>query len=177
MIRSQINQMPPFFDRYINLVDDVELVDGLQKSLQTFIEYDFSLLGRLGNHVYSADKWTVKDILLHIIDNERIQSYRALRFARNDKTVLHGYDEELLAANGCASSRTIQDLKNEFLSVRLSTITLFKSMTDEALQRKGMAFEVEISPLSLGFVIIGHQVHHFNVIKEMYLPLLATFNN
>lgn len=168
--------MPAFFDRYIGLVDDIELVEALQKSLQEFVEYDFSLLGRLGAHVYEDGKWTAKDILLHIIDNERIQAYRALRFARNDKTILPGYDEQVLALHSEANKRTIQDLKNEFIAVRLSTITLFKGFSEEALQRVGTAFEVEITPLALGYVIVGHQIHHFNVLKERYLPLLQTLN-
>jgi hypothetical protein len=175
MTRAQIHPMPSFFDRYIQLVEpEVELIEGLQKSLQSFIEYDFSLLGRLGDKVYAPDKWTVKDILLHIIDNERIMAYRALRFARNDKTVLPGYDEQVLAKYGNANTRLIQDLKREFVSVRLSSITLFKSMNEEALMRLGKAFQVDISPLALGFVLIGHQMHHFKVIEEKYLPLLTS---
>lgn len=176
MLRSQIYPMPPFFDRYIPLADDIDLVEALQKSLQEFVEYDFSLLGRLGTNVYEEGKWTVKEILLHVIDNERIQAYRALRFARNDATVLPGYDEQLLVSNSDANNRTIQDLKNEFIAVRLSTITLFKSFSDEALQRIGTAFQVQITPLALGFVIVGHQIHHFNVLNERYLPLLKTLN-
>ena len=168
--------MPPFFDRYIPLADDIELVEALQKSLQDFVEYDFSLLGRLGNNVYKEGKWTVKEILLHIIDNERIQAYRALRFARNDATVLPGYDEQVLALNSEANKRTIQDLKNEFIAVRLGNISLFKSFSDEALQRIGTAYQVQITPLALGFVIVGHQIHHFNVMNERYLPLVKTLN-
>lgn len=172
MTRSQIHPMPQFFDRYILLVEDIDLVQGLVLSLEDFQTYDFCLLEDLGDRVYAPGKWTIKDILQHLIDNERVQSYRAMRFARNDKTVMPGYDQDLFANNTTANERTLEDVKTEFIAVRNSSIALFKSMNEQMLQRSGVAYQVEISPLALGFQIIGHQIHHFNVITERYLPLL-----
>lgn len=165
--------MPQFFDRYILLVEDIDVIEGLQKTAQLFhTEAIKQAMLKLGDQVYAPSKWTAKDILQHLIDNERIMSYRAMRFARNDKTALPGYDEELFGANTTANSRTIEDLLEEFLLVRKSTIALFKSFSDEMLHREGISFNQRISPLALGFVLIGHPIHHLNVLKERYFPLI-----
>ncbi|KAA6441209.1 DinB family protein [Dyadobacter flavalbus] len=172
MKRSAINPMPVFFDRYINRVEDMDLFEAFEKYTPDQVYSDKQKLAALGDRVYAEDKWTVKDILQHVIDNERIMAYRALRFSRNDKTELPGYDEAVLGANTIAALRSIDDLMEEFNDVRKSTITLFRNMNDTMLLNSGRANKTEISPLALGFVIIGHPVHHMNVISERYFPLL-----
>ncbi|SEJ72189.1 DinB superfamily protein [Dyadobacter sp. SG02] len=172
MKRSEIVPMPPFFDRYINLIDDIDLFDGFTKYTPDHVFAETEKLVALGDRAYAEGKWTVKDILQHVIDNERIMAYRALRFSRNDKTQLPGYDEAILAANTVASHRTIDDLMDEFRELRRSTITLFKNMDKTMLTRVGNANQTEITPLALGFVILGHPVHHMNVVRDRYFPLL-----
>lgn len=172
MKKSQIAKMPEFFDRYIHLVEDIELIDALEKydAMEKLI--DAETLHRLGDKRYAPGKWTVKDIVQHVTDNERIQSYRALRFARNDKTPLPGYEENLFAGNARAGERSLDDLLEEFRAVRRSGILLFKGFSDEMLNREGTCYNISISVLALGFVLAGHQIHHINIIKERYLPLL-----
>ena len=172
MKRSEIVPMPPFFDRYINLVEDVDLFEGFTKYTPESVFAETEKLIALGDRVYAEGKWTVKDILQHVIDNERIMAYRALRFSRNDKTQLPGYDEAILAANTVAGHRTVDDLMEEFSELRRSTITLFKNMDKTMLTRMGNANQTEISPLALGFVILGHPIHHMNVIRDRYFPLI-----
>lgn len=172
MNKSQINPMPQFFERYIHPVKEHNLIIALEQSLEEFVDYDFSLLEELGERTYQDQKWTVKEIIQHIIDNERIQAYRALRIARHDTTVLPGYDEEYLAKYSWANRRSIESLKEEFALVRRTSIALFKSLEAEALLQKGTCYKVEITPLALGFVLVGHQQHHFRVIEERYIPLL-----
>lgn len=173
MKRSDIQHIPQFFDRYILLAEDIDVVEGLEQTANLYHQEDIKqTLLSLGDQVYAPGKWTVKDIMQHLIDNERIMSYRAMRFARNDKTTLPGYDEELFGANTTANSRTIEDLLDEFLLVRQSTIALFKSFSGEMLHREGISFNQRISPLALGFVLIGHPIHHLNVLKERYFPLV-----
>lgn len=172
MKRSEIVPMPQFFDRYINLVEDVDLFEGFAKYTPEHVFAETEKLIALGDRVYAEGKWTVKDILQHVIDNERIMSYRALRFSRNDKAQLPGYDEEILAANTIANNRTIDDLMEEFAELRRSTITLFKNMDKTMLTRIGNANHTEISALALGFVILGHPLHHMNVVRDRYFPLL-----
>jgi hypothetical protein len=172
MRRSDINPMPQFFDRYINLVDDIDIFEAFEKYAPAKVYDDISKLAAINDKIYAPGKWTVKDILQHVIDNERIMAYRALRFSRNDDTVLAGYEEELFAANTVASQRTVADLMEEFELVRKSTILLFKNMDDAMILRSGVAYKSQISALALGYVVIGHAVHHMNVIRDRYYSLL-----
>lgn len=176
MNRSLINPMPQFFDRYIKLVEDINVVEALEKYRSPFSLLNEPTLRSLADKRYAPEKWTIKDILQHLVDNERVQSYRAMRFARNDNSSLPGYDENLFADNANAAGRTMDELLEEFSVVRKSTILLYKSFTEEMMMRSGICFNVDISVLALGFQIAGHQIHHFNVIRERYLHLSETSN-
>ncbi len=173
MIKSEIPVMPQFFDRYINLADNTFLLDALTQAATFENLIPAKTLEALGDLRYAPGKWTVKDILQHVIDTERIMSYRALRFARNDQTALPGYDEEFFAKFTNATRRSIADLYAEYAMVRQSTIALFTSFDEEMLLRNGVCFNQTISVLALGFVLVGHATHHANIIRERYLPLLA----
>ena len=168
MKRSELKFLPKFFDRYILLVDETaELIGEFEATSDDFEIVKEKLL-KLKDYRYQPDKWTPKDILQHVIDNERIQCYRALAFARGDQYVLPGYDENLYANNTNANDRTIEDLLKEFKVVRNSSIILFKNFRDDQLHHKGICFEVEVTPLALGFKIIGHARHHLKVLEERY---------
>jgi hypothetical protein len=173
MRKSDIHPMPQFFDRYINKVSDIPVVEALEQYPSIESAIDKHVLEALGDNVYAPGKWTIKDIVQHITDNERVQAYRAMRISRNDQTVLPGYDENLFADNTNAANISLDDLLEEFAITRQSNIMLFKSFTDEMLQRTGTCYTVSISPLALGFVLAGHQLHHINIINERYLPLLG----
>lgn len=164
--------MPAFFDRYINIVDDIDLITALESCDKIERLLDKQMLLDLEEAVYAPGKWTIKDILQHIIDNERIQAYRALRFARNDKSQLPGYDETLFADNTNVAAATVENLLEEFTVTRKSNIMLFSGFSRQMLQRTGVCFNVTVPVLALGFVLVGHQLHHINIIKERYLPLL-----
>jgi hypothetical protein len=172
MKKSDIQEMPPFFDRYIHQVEEQDLFESFQKSLQVLENINIGKLQGIGHKVYAPGKWTVHDILQHIIDNERIQTYRALRFARKDSTELPGYEENDFAANAMASYRNIEDIMDELRVLRTSTIQLFRSFSPSAMQSSGICFHIKISVLALGFMIVGHQVHHLKVIREKYEPLI-----
>lgn len=164
--------MPDFFDRYINRVEDIELLQAFSNydRLETLIDQE--MLQSLDGKVYAPGKWTVKDIIQHIIDTERIMSYRALRFARNDHTILPGFDEDLFSNNAKASQRPLDELLAEFRITRQSTIALFSSFDDEMLHRTGICFNKTVSVIAIGFILVGHPLHHVNIIRERYLPLL-----
>jgi hypothetical protein len=172
MNRSQVNPIPAFFDRYINLTEDIDIVEALEKYHTVESLLDKKNLEKLGKKVYAEGKWTIKEIVQHMIDNERVQAYRALRIARNDKTPLPGYDENLFAANVQLSKRDLDGLLEEFAIVRRSNIMLFENFNDEVQQRTGLCNNVPISVLALGFVLTGHQIHHANIIRERYFPLI-----
>ncbi len=170
MKKSQIVEMPRFFDTYIKIVEDIDLVEGLEKTLNMF-EREKEQIARVAEKRYAPGKWTPKEIIQHIIDNERVQSYRAMRISRGDKTLLPGYDEELLATNANVSPRTLEELLEEFSTLRRANILMFKNCTEEMLLRSSMCYKVNISALALGFVLIGHQEHHMNVMREKYYHL------
>ncbi len=169
MTKSDIAVLPQFFDRYINLAPDIDLIDALQAgaSLETLLP--LQTLENLGDYRYAPGKWTAKDIVQHLIDTERIMAYRSLRFARNDKTSLPGFEEDNFALHAHASRRNLTDLYDEFTLQRQSTLALFSSFDAEMLQRTGVCYNQTISVLSLGFVLVGHPIHHANIVRERYL--------
>jgi hypothetical protein len=169
MKKSAITVMPEYYDKYIIPVDDINVVEALKKYDASM--FDKSTLARIGASVYEPGKWTVKDIIQHVIDAERVFAYRALRFARNDKTALPGFEENDYAANTNVAKRSLDDLLNEFDTVRRSTIYLYKNFTDEMLLRVGNASGKDITALALGFIMAGHALHHNKIIKERYYPL------
>jgi hypothetical protein len=171
MKKSDITIMPEFFDRYINLVKEDDLMTALRQSRKDLDNIDMGLLNKIGMKVYAPGKWTINEIYQHILDNERIQAYRALRFARKDATPLPGYEENDLAAQSNANNRTLESIINELKVVRDSTILMYESFDKDALTYLGTANNIKNTALALGFVIVGHEVHHVNVIRERYLGL------
>ncbi len=174
MKRSDIDPMPAFFDRYINLVEDIDLLEALETHSPEALFSDIDSLEALKDSVYAPGKWTVKDMIQHCIDTERIMSYRALRFARNDQTPLPGFEENDYARNTLAAQRKLEDLLDEYEIVRAATLAQFQNFNDVMLQRSGQASTSIISAGAMGFVVVGHAIHHRNVIRERYFPLLGS---
>lgn len=168
MKRSDINPMPAYFDRYINQIEDIELSEALQQSLTELDAVPLAHWRTVGTQVVAAGQWTVNDTLQHLIDTERIFSYRALAFARGEQQRLTSFDETVYAAVSNAHQRSIDDLIAELKAVRQSFMHLFASFTDEMLQRGGQGFKGEYSVLSIGFTMLGHQRHHFKILAERY---------
>jgi hypothetical protein len=173
MTPSQISFMPQFYDRYIQLVPEMDIIEALETQYgENYIHANIFEYERLGDKVYAPNKWTIKDILQHAIDTERIFACRALRLARFDKTPLPGYDENDYAAHSNASRRKLMDLIYEFVTVRKSTTALFKSFDSEQLLASGQVSNIDNNVLAIGFSIVGHWIHHKNVILDRYIPLL-----
>jgi len=172
MKKSDIYPMPEYFDRYINLVADVELLLAFDKSIEQLHAIDKDLFTKLDHKRYAPEKWTVKDIIQHVIDSERVFAYRALRFARNDNTLLPGFDENSFAQHTTANLRTINSLLEELTVVRKANRLMYESFDDTMLMRSGKVWKYELSVLAMGFNIIGHQIHHLKVIDERYAPLI-----
>jgi hypothetical protein len=172
MKKSQLGPLPEYFDRYINLVTEENLITALEKTGLNYFLEEREKIKYLGNKVYAPGKWTAQDILQHIIDTERVFTYRALRFSRNDKTELPGYEENLYGETAEASKRHLNDILEDYQNVRKSTVSLFKSFNEEQLQREGIASGKKMSVLAIGFMMVGHVIHHANVMRERYYPLL-----
>ena len=163
------SEFAPFYASYVGQISDGDLLEELEISVHDLIRFVQNIPMDKYDYRYAEGKWTIKDILQHLMDSERIFAYRALRIARNDKTPLPGFDENDYAAIAGGSERTIRDLLTELALVRQSTIHLFKTFSEEAFLRMGTASGFPVSVRALGVIIIGHQKHHQNVFEERYL--------
>lgn len=160
----------PYAIMYIGLLpDDGRVLQHLIENLRTTTDFIRSLPEARLAYRYSVGKWTIKEIMSHVVDDERIYSYRALRFARKDKTELPGFDQDDFALFSGANDRKIDDILDEFAAVRRSTVALFNSFTDEALLRGGVASGNVMSVRAAAYHIAGHELRHRNIIKERYL--------
>jgi len=163
------NEYAGHFGTYIKQAGDGILIEELEISLHEFIRFVQNIPMDKFDYRYAPGKWTIKDIIQHVMDTERIFAYRALRFSRNDKTALPSFEEDDYANNTNSNSRSIQDLLTEFSALRYSTLLFYKSLSEEQLKRIGIASGNQISVRALGFVMIGHQKHHQKVFEERYL--------
>lgn len=168
-IQLTTEEYAPWYANYIAQAGDNDLIEELEISVHRLIRFVQNIPMDKFDYRYAEGKWTIKDILQHLIDAERIFAYRALRFARNDKTPLSSFEEDDYAVEANGSRRSIQDLLIEVAVVRQSTLSLFKSLTQQELLRIGIAADKPMSVRALGFVIIGHQNHHQRVFEERYL--------
>jgi uncharacterized damage-inducible protein DinB len=169
---NQLNssEYASFYETYIaQVTNEYTLIEELEIALHRFIKFVQNLPMDKFDYRYDEGKWTIKDIIQHIIDAERIFAYRALRFARNDKTDLPGFEENDYVDQANANKRSIMDLLTELSAVRHTTIMLFKTFSEQQLLNSGTANKNSMSVRALGFVIIGHQNHHQKVFEERYL--------
>ncbi|MEJ6736661.1 MAG: DinB family protein [Flavobacteriales bacterium] len=159
-----------YFKCYISLVNDnMDVITALENTHKKTNELLDLVTEEHGNFAYADSKWTIKELLVHMIDTERIFCNRALRFARNDQTDLPGYDHDAYVPYSGANERRLCDICKEFNEVRESTIALFKSFTPEMLERSGRANGNPLTVLAIGFIISGHEIHHAKVMDEKYL--------
>lgn len=163
------NEYPVFYSAYIDSLENVNLIEELEICLHDFIRFVQNIPMDKFDYRYAEGKWTIKEIIQHLIDTERIFSYRALRISRNDQTPLPGFEEKSYIENTNANVRGLQDLLTELATARQSTLQLFKSMSQVQLQLTGIAVNTTVSVRAIGFMIIGHQKHHQNTFKEFYL--------
>ena len=168
--RPSRESYPQYYRNYINQVPDGDLTEILGTNATAHL----SLLENIRDwdYRYAPGKWSVKELLLHVIDSERVFCYRALRMARGDRTPLPGYDQDLFAANCFADQRTGAGLVNEYRSVREATLTLLGGLHPTTFTKTGIANDGLISVAALFYVIAGHELHHIRVLKEKYTPCL-----
>jgi uncharacterized damage-inducible protein DinB len=169
MPRPELARVPEFYHHYISQVPENELMTAFQNGTAKLLQVFENILPAQQDYRYAEGKWTIKEVLQHIIDAERVFIYRALCFARKDPTPLPGFDENIFAANANAGKRSWNDLIEEFKSVRKSAEQLFASFDEEQLDAGGIASNKPNYVLGFGYIIIGHSLHHTNIIKERYL--------
>ncbi|HEY0005445.1 MAG TPA: DinB family protein [Pyrinomonadaceae bacterium] len=162
----------PYYEKYISLVPDGEILSVLGKQLDETLALVRSIPETRAGFRYAEGKWSISELIGHLIDTERIFAYRALRFARNDRTPLPGYEQDDYIANASFDDYPLGELAEEFESVRRSNIFLFRHLDAEAWMRKGLANGSEMSVRALAYVLAGHELHHREILRSRYLPSL-----
>ena len=160
---------PAYFKKYIDLVPEEDVTSAFRNQSAIITEFLHGITEEKSAYAYAPGKWTIKELLQHMIDTERIFAYRSLCFARKDPNTLPGFDENDYAANSNANRRNWKDLADEFFLVRKSTEILFNSFTTEVLTNSGIANNNPATVSSMGFTAVGHVYHHINIVKERYL--------
>ena len=160
---------PPYFENYINLVQEEKINFALRNNWNDIHKVLSSVQPDKENYAYADGKWTVKQLVNHVLDAERVFAYRALRFARRDPQVPLPFDENLYAQNSFAENRKFMQLINEFEHVRKANSLLFESFSEETLLYCGQTRGGSTSVLAIGYMICGHAQHHLNILKERYL--------
>jgi hypothetical protein len=168
MPRPQPADFPEYYGRYISRVDADNLQQAISKYAQELSAFYTSLPETKALYSYAPGKWTLKEVLQHVIDTERVMAYRMMRFARKDKTPLPSFDENSFTENALANERSLDSLKEEFLALRKSTDLFISSLNDEQLSSAGTASNLQITANSLGYIIFGHLLHHKMIIEERY---------
>ena len=170
MNRPNTSEYHPFYSGYIQLVSEGNFLQLLKENTLQVRSFFNSIRSDKQDHKYQPGKWTIKQILMHMADTERVMSYRALTVSRGDTHAnLPNMDENLFAVHANVSGRTIEDLLNEFLVIREATTLLFGYMNDSQSTFSGNVLGHTITPRALGYIIIGHAQHHMNIIKQRYL--------
>ena len=164
-----IDRVPAHYHKYIQLVKETDLTEAFNHHLHNFSSFLQSIPEDKWDYRYAEGKWSIKEVVLHVIDTERIFNYRALCIARKDKTPLPGFDENNYAAHSKAAKRTRADLLEELQIVQQSTKKLFESFDEEQLQESGISNGNPIYVEGIGFIIIGHTLHHQKILEERYL--------
>jgi transposase len=167
--RSNASEHIPYYAKYINLVPNGNILTILADQIRDTSKFLNTISEQQSLKRYAPDKWSIKEVLGHLSDSERIFAYRALRFARNDKTALPGYESDDYIEFGHFDDRHWQELIDEFETVRRATISFFKSLDETAWIRQGVANNDSVSVRALAYIIAGHELHHIKLIKELYL--------
>ena len=160
----------PYYESYIQKISGKNPLSFLESQVLDFKALLSEIPDELEGFAYAPGKWTIKEVVAHVIDTERIMAYRALCIARGEIVSLPGFDENEYVRHSEANHRSLYDLGHEFGAVREATISLYKSLSDEALDRQGVANNNPVTARAILYIIAGHQMHHENVIRERYVP-------
>ena len=168
-LKPDTTEYAPYYSGYVSQVPDGDILEILRTQLDDTLALFNSITEERGDYRYAPDKWSVKELIGHINDGERIFSYRAMRFGRGDQTELASFDQNTYVPNYKLDTISLRDLADEFESVRRSTIHLLKNFDEAAWSRRGVASSNEFSVRALAHIMAGHVNHHLNVLRERYL--------
>ena len=167
--RPLTSEYAPYYDRYISRVPDGEIVATLGTQLDETLALFRSIPESRGDFRYAEGKWSIKELIGHVIDGERVFAYRALRFGRGDTTPLPGFEQDDFVRGADFNKRSLRDLTDEYEHVRRSTISLFGSFEPEAWDRRGTANDDEVSVRGIAYIVAGHERHHIEILRTRYL--------
>jgi uncharacterized damage-inducible protein DinB len=171
-IAPDSTEFAPSYGKYTSLVKSENIVKTLEAQAQQSEGVFGALTEEQSSFRYAPDKWSIREMLGHVVDAERIFSYRALRIARGDKTPIEGFEQDDYVANAPFERCTLAELLDEFTAVRRATVLLFHSLPADAWTRRGIASNNDVSVRALAYIIAGHELHHIAVLNEKYLPAL-----
>ena len=169
MNKPDSTEYAPYYEKYVSLVPDGQIVVTLGKQIETTLGLLGGLSETQGGLRYAPGKWSVKEVVGHLIDAERIFVHRAFRFARNDQTPLSSFDENSYVDNANFDSRKLADLAEEFACVRKSSLFLFNNLDGDLWLRRGIASDNEVSVRALAYITAGHELHHVGILRSRYL--------
>jgi len=170
--RPAEDEYGPFYGKYINLVPHQDLIEALMDQKDTTTRLLKTIPEAQAGKRYGPDKWSIKEVVGHLCDTERIMTYRGLRIARGDQTPLPGFEQDDYVRLAGFDARTLEDLISEYTSVRDATLSWVRSLDGQALQRLGTANNAAVSVLALAYIIAGHERHHLGILRERYIPLV-----
>lgn len=169
IIRPDPSECPEYFQRYIRLVPEGDVLELLERQCTETVALVSGLSEDQALYRYATGKWSVKQVIGHLSDTERVFTYRALRFSRNDPTPLPGFEENDFVANANFDERPFRDVLDEFRSVRAASLTFYRSLSADLAQRRGVANELEFTVRSVPYIVAGHERHHAQALQERYL--------
>ena len=167
--KPQTNEYAAYYEKYVSLVPDGNIVELLEQQLEKTLVLFSGLSEEKGNYRYAPDKWSIKELIGHISDTERIFAYRLLRFARNDKNELAGFEQDGYITNANFDNCSLSELVKEFEYIRKSSISLLRHLPEDAWFRSGVASENEVSVRALAYIMAGHELHHLKILSERYM--------
>ncbi len=169
IIRPAESEFVPYYGKYVQLVGDGNVVAILEKEIAETLAFLANIPESRRSFRYAPDKWSINEVVGHMIDTERVMSHRALRFARNDRTPLPGFEQDDYVPAAKFDEYPLSELAKELAAVRQATCYLFRHITDDASLRTGVANGAEVSVRALAYIIAGHELHHRNVLRDRYL--------
>jgi hypothetical protein len=169
--RPDASEFAPYYGRYVAAVPEGDIVSLLRRDRDEWQSTIANLPESKGDHRYADDKWSIRQVIGHVSDTERVFSYRAFRIARGDQTPLASFEQDDYVKTAGSEQRTLSSLAAELLAVRESTLALFTSLPDEAWMRTGTASGNTVSVRALAYITAGHAQHHLRILREQYLRL------
>lgn len=169
MNRPEPNEYDRYYETYVSLVEETDIIVAMQNQLNELEKLFDEISEEKSLQAYAPGKWTIKELLGHLTDGERIFAYRALRISRADQTPIEGFEQDGYIENSNFNAAKLTDLTEELILSRKANLILFKNLTDEAWTRTGTASDVPVSVRALAYIMVGHIRHHLNILRERYM--------